>query len=99
MCGRSTRFARAGRPSLREKSRIMVWTEEEIELLRRLRKKGASATRAAVALKRAKNHVRTKARELGIPFETVRATRKSQRRKEREARTEAGLPPEQDDVR
>ena len=72
----------------------MGWRDEEIELLRRLHKAGASATRAALALKRAKNAVRTKARELGIPFETIRHRRKDQRRKEGEARARAGLPPQ-----
>jgi hypothetical protein len=40
-----------GRPSLTQEATGMVWTDDEIELLRRLRQQGASAARAGVALK------------------------------------------------
>ena len=68
------------------------WTDEDILQLRKLHAAGASAARAAVALKKAPNRVRAKARELGIPFETALERKRRQRAREVEARTAAGLP-------
>jgi hypothetical protein len=68
------------------------WTEEETNKLKRLRQLGASAARAAVALKWSKTAVKAKARELGIPFPSWRTQRSEQRAKEATARARAGLP-------
>jgi hypothetical protein len=65
------------------------WTDEHVELLRSLVKKGASVARASVALKRTKASVRNKAREIGLPF----ATQKELRKKEKDNVAEAGFPP------
>jgi len=72
------------------------WTEEDIQKLRKLRAEGASALRAAVALRKHPLRVRAKARELGIPFQTKRELKKRLKEKEVEARTAAGLSPVQD---
>jgi hypothetical protein len=72
------------------------WTEEEVARLRKLRSAGASAARAAIALKMSVQTVKTKARELGIPFDTISKMKKVQRAKERAARLKAGLPEKQD---
>jgi hypothetical protein len=68
------------------------WTEDDTEKLKRLRQIGASAARAAVALKWSKTVVKEKAREFGIPFPSWRAQRSEQRAKEVVARAKAGLP-------
>jgi hypothetical protein len=52
------------------------WTPADLEKLNKLLDDGASAVRAAAALKRKTTAVRMKARELGKSFPTVRATRK-----------------------
>ena len=58
------------------------WNDEDTELLKKLHAGGASAVRASVALKRSTPYVRARARELGIPFPTVRESKN--RRMERE---------------
>jgi hypothetical protein len=68
------------------------WTEEETNKLKRLRQLGASAARAAVALKWSKAAVKAKARELGMPFPNWRTQRSEQRAREATARARAGLP-------
>jgi hypothetical protein len=55
------------------------WTEQQIEQLRDLVRKGASASRASVALKRSKASVQNKAREIGAPFATERERRQQVR--------------------
>ena len=55
---------------------IKPWTDEEIELLKKFVAKGCSALLAAAALKRSIKAVRVKARNLGIPFQSVREARK-----------------------
>jgi hypothetical protein len=72
---------------------VKPWTEEECLRLRKLHAAGASVVRAALALKKSPNGVKTKARQLGIPFQTMRERKRLQREKEAEARTVAGLSP------
>jgi hypothetical protein len=48
------------------------WTDDQIKLLVALVERGASASRASVALKRPKLAVQNKARQLGKPFQDVR---------------------------
>ena len=69
------------------------WTEADLEKLKRLRQQGASASRAAVALRSNKAAVRKKARELGIPFPHQNAARREREEREVAARAKAGLPP------
>jgi hypothetical protein len=71
------------------------WTEEECLRLKKLHAAGASPVRAALALKKSRDRVKEKARELGIPFETMHARKRRQKEKEVEARTAAGLSPVQ----
>jgi hypothetical protein len=75
---------------------VKPWTEEECLRLRQLHAAGATVVRAALALKKTPNGVRSKARELGIPFRTMREVKKRLKEKEVEARTAAGLSPIQD---
>jgi hypothetical protein len=70
-----------------------AWTAADFERLRRLHAEGASVARASVALKKSKSHLRAKAREFGLLFETVRERKARQREKEAIARRMAGLPP------
>jgi hypothetical protein len=51
------------------------WTDAELQRLKTLIRSRASALRASVALKRFKQTVRNKARELGTPFPSVVAER------------------------
>ncbi|KPG00087.1 hypothetical protein IP86_07570 [Rhodopseudomonas sp. AAP120] len=44
------------------------WDDEQVERLKELIASGASAVRAAAALKRARSSVQVKARKLGMPF-------------------------------
>jgi orotate phosphoribosyltransferase len=69
-------------------------SDEAIETLRRLRSEGASVARVAVAIKRSEKFVREKAREMGIPFPSVREAKRLRSKKERLARVRAGLPNE-----
>jgi hypothetical protein len=69
-----------------------TWTDDEIKKLTLLREQGASATRAALALKSNKTAVRAKARELGIPFPTWHAQKAERQTREAAARVKAGLP-------
>ena len=55
---------------------VLPWSPEDIEKLKALIANGASATRAAAALKRKIVAVQVKARALGTPFPTVRTERK-----------------------
>lgn len=59
------------------------WTAEETELLKRLHASGASAVRASLALKRNKTSLMQRARELGIPFLSLRERKKRQAERER----------------
>ena len=72
------------------------WTEQECLQLKELHAAGASAVRAAVALKKSPNGVKSKARQLGISFQSKRERKKYLKEKEVEARTAAGLSPVQD---
>jgi hypothetical protein len=74
---------------------VRPWTEEDIARLKRLQASGASPARASVALKRSRLYVMEKARELGLPFMTMRERRKHQASREAAERVAAGLPPEQ----
>jgi GcrA cell cycle regulator len=56
------------------------WTVEQTGKLQGLVASGASAVRAAVAMKRSTSAVRAKARELGTPFPTMRETRKERQK-------------------
>jgi hypothetical protein len=55
------------------------WTPEQDDLLRQLSAKGATALRAAAALKRPTSSVRIRARKLGIPLPGIRETRRKLR--------------------
>jgi GcrA cell cycle regulator len=57
------------------RNRPWTWTKEEDERLRALVAQGASAVKAAAALKRKIVSVRTRARVLGYPFPPLRAVR------------------------
>ena len=52
------------------------WTEEDNERLKRLAAEGASAFRAAAALKRKVSVVRKHARQIGLTLPSIRETRK-----------------------
>lgn len=56
-----------------------TWTELQLEQLRALVRKGASVARASVALKRTRDAVQNKAREIGSPFATQRELKQSQK--------------------
>ena len=70
------------------------WTPEQLEILRKMQAKGLSAERAALALKRSKHSVRTKAIELGVPFPSTQDMRRKRLEQEANARAAIGLPPE-----
>jgi hypothetical protein len=55
---------------------VLPWTPEEVEKLIALIAEGASAARAAAAMRRKILAVQVKARALGTPFEPVRVARK-----------------------
>ena len=57
----------------------VTWTDEQIALLKDLVRKGASASRAAVALRRPRAQVMAKAREIGVPFPSLREVKARQR--------------------
>jgi hypothetical protein len=59
-----------------------VWTPEQIELLHALVNKRVSPARASVVLKRPKQAVQNKARELGSPFADARVLRAERRARE-----------------
>jgi hypothetical protein len=61
------------------------WTDEDTELLKRLHASGASVLRASIALKRSKQYVQARARDLGIPFASLRERKKRQLERERSA--------------
>ena len=69
------------------------WTQEKIEKLKRLRQAGASPARVSLAVKWSKSAVKTKAREMGMPFPNWRTERRERAAKEDAARAKAGLPP------
>ena len=52
-----------------------IWTPEQIDLLRALVNKGVTPGRASVVLKRTRQAVQNKARELGSPFADTRAVK------------------------
>jgi hypothetical protein len=65
-----------------------IWTLEQIELLQALVNKGVSPARASVVLKRPKQAVQNKAREIGTPFpdsRLVKAARQAREVTERDA--------------
>jgi hypothetical protein len=51
------------------------WTPEQLEQLQQLVSKGASAARAAAALRRSMQSVKDKARHIGLPFPRRKALR------------------------
>jgi|SRR4051812_25912 hypothetical protein len=57
------------------------WTDADLEKLAALIRAGATASRCAVVFKRRVDAVKTKARQLGIPFPSERKTRKALRDK------------------
>ena len=57
------------------------WTEADTERLKAMIASGASAFRAAAAFYRGVNDIRTRARNLGTPFPTVREAKKEADRK------------------
>ena len=57
------------------------WTEADTERLKAMIASGASAFRAAAAFNRGVNDIRTRARNLGTPFPTVREAKKEADRK------------------
>ena len=59
------------------------WTSEDAEQLKKLHISGASALRASIALKRNKAGLMRRARELGIPFASLRDRKKQQAGTER----------------
>ena len=59
------------------------WTDEDTERLRTLHSSGASALKAALALKRNRKNVMVRARMLGIPFLTSRERKERQAERER----------------
>jgi hypothetical protein len=59
-----------------------AWSDADAELLKKLHASGASALRASVALKRSKPYLMARARELGIPFASVRERKKRQAERE-----------------
>jgi len=58
---------------------VTLWTPEQDELLKQLVAKGATAVRAAAALKRTTSAVRLRARKLGLSLPGVREVRKKLR--------------------
>jgi hypothetical protein len=63
----------------------LSWTPEQVARLEDLVASGASAVRAAAALRRSIISVQTRARELGMPFPPRRALKKNRIAKEAEA--------------
>jgi hypothetical protein len=57
------------------KTLIRVWTDDEIDRLKKLAAQGATLMRAAAALRRGNSSVQKKARELGLQFPGLRAVR------------------------
>lgn len=55
---------------------VLSWTAEQDEKLRLLVASGASALKAAAALKRGTISVRNRAKKLRVPFPTVREVRR-----------------------
>jgi GcrA cell cycle regulator len=55
-------------PNLIRTNSCRPWDDEQISRLKELIESGASAVRAAAALKRARSSVQVKARKLGMPF-------------------------------
>jgi GcrA cell cycle regulator len=58
---------------------VTLWTPEQDEMLKQLVAKGATAVRAAAALKRTTSAVRVRARKLGLSLPGVRETRRKLR--------------------
>lgn len=61
------------------------WDDEQVERLKELIASGASAVRAAAALKRARSSVQVKARKLGMPFMASRDAKRIRNAKIAEA--------------
>jgi len=59
-----------------------IWTLEQIELLQALVNKGVSPARASVVLKRPKQAVQNKAREIGTPFPDSRLVKAARQARE-----------------
>jgi hypothetical protein len=64
---------------------VIPWTDEQTERLKQLHASGASALQASIALKRNKKYVMVRARQLGIPFLSLRELKKRQAERERTA--------------
>jgi hypothetical protein len=71
----------------RQMSRVTnrSWTPEQIERLRRFVREGVSPARASVVLKRTRESVQNKARNVGSPFPHQQALRAQRRAREAEA--------------
>jgi hypothetical protein len=52
------------------KAKYKLWSEEEVDRLKALVASDASALRASVILNRSLKQIKTKARELGVPFQS-----------------------------
>lgn len=78
-----------------EMARSKPWTQEEIDLLRKLHAEGASPVRISAALKKSLQSVRHRARTLGLLFETMHETKRKRLERERSARLKAGLTADQ----
>jgi hypothetical protein len=59
-----------------------IWTLDQIELLQALVNKGVSPARASVVLKRPKQAVQNKAREIGTPFPDSRLVKAARQARE-----------------
>ena len=61
------------------------WTPEQVERLQRFVKEGVSPSRASVVLKRTRQSVQNKARDIGSPFPRQQTLRAQRRAREAEA--------------
>jgi hypothetical protein len=59
-----------------------AWSDEDTALLKKLYASGASALRTSIALKRSKPYIMARARDLGIPFASIREVKKRQMERE-----------------
>ena len=71
---------------------VRTWTYEETELLKKLHASGASALRASLIVKRNRKYVMARARQLGIPFLTLRESKNRQAERERADKTPSKKP-------
>jgi hypothetical protein len=75
-------FASCSALFLMQSRKTHPWSAEDDQLIRSLVAKGVSAFRAGVALKRNRNAVMKRARDLGCAFPTLTQEREAQRRRE-----------------